>query len=168
MIAAREKENYSYGQPQLIRPVITRNADEKSVRLYLMSLVVAAFLLGALFSYVNALMVNVGYRTETMRLEMRKLQAENQSLEAAIEKLGSLSRVEAVAVTQLGMVRPTLDNVMFVAIGGEKASNPSESEAGRASSAVAGPADLDAVPAALPAADDDTGILKAFLALVTR
>lgn len=169
MIVARERADYGLEEKRRTVPVQVGSGEDKRARLSLMAMVVVAFLLGAAFSYVNAQAMNVGYQTETLRKEIGRLEAENQSLKTAVYKLDSLSRVEALAVTQLGMVRPTPNDVLFVAIGGPgpaAASDAAGLEPTKPAYVASGPAPEER---GLPGGKmSDPGILQAFLDLVVR
>jgi len=168
LIVARERTDYGLEEHRRTVPVEVRSSAEKRARLSLMVMVVIAFLLGAAFSYANTYAMNVSYQAESLKKDIAILEAENQSLKAAIDRLDSLPRVEILAVNQLGMIRPTPNDMLFVAIG----------DPGPA--AVSGAVDPEPTKPAvasdptpeergLPEGEtSDPGILQAFLDLVIR
>lgn len=173
MIAVRERADRfheeihrSPAHEPVGRPVVR----ERQVRLPLIALLVTAFVMAAAFGYANALAVNVGYQAEVLRAEIAELEQERQSLSARLDKLDTLSRVELVAVTELGMVHPSPENVMYVAV------NPSgagttlvDADGPDAPMEPAGPiARHSGEPAGEPAETEGPGIIQAFLELVSR
>lgn len=169
MIAVRERAE-RFGtethRPRTEQPA-TRPFRERQVRLPLTALLVAAFVLAAAFGYVNALAVTVGYRAEALRLELAELERERQSLSARIDKLDSLSRVELVAVNHLGMVRPTPDDVLYVALAPTPVADPSP--AAREASVAADGTAAGRNGGSRELADArETGLFRAFLDFVAR
>ncbi len=79
-------------------------------------LLVSVFLLCLALIYVNALTVSVGYQAEALRMQLTDLEQERQYLRSGLERVASLERVERVAVSELGMVRPTREDVIYVAV----------------------------------------------------
>ncbi len=117
MIVAQEKPNYSYvEQPAQVRWSRPQPRMERRTRILLTVLVVGTFALGVALNLYCARVVQLGYKTAALKAEIARLEAENQNLEVAIGRLDSLERIEVAAVTQLGMVHPSQDNVMFVAV----------------------------------------------------
>jgi len=165
LIAARERAQPYYAAPQAKAPV-TRPVRERQARLYLTALLVTAFALAVACSYVNALAVTVGYQADALRSEIARLDTEKQNLQAAVDRLDSLPRMEALAVARLGMVRPTPDNVMFVAVGA----------GGPAAAPTGGPAVVQEYAAADGGGREvedrksgpESGMLQAFLDLISR
>lgn len=119
MIVAQEKPNYSYvEQPTQtqIRWSRPQPGMGRRTRILLTALVVGTFVLGVALNLYCARVVQLGYKAAMLKAEIARLEAENQNLEVAIGRLDSLERVEAAAVTQLGMVQPSKENVLFVAV----------------------------------------------------
>lgn len=58
--------------------------------------------------------VQLGYRIEALEKEKRELERTNRSLRIEASSLASPSRIEAIAVKRLGMVRPEKDAVVVV------------------------------------------------------
>lgn len=175
MIAAREKADHFCEEFQASAPIETRAVGERSVRLFLMAMVVAAFALGVAFSYANALAVTVGYQAEGLGAEIERLKTENQSLRTAVDKLDSLPRVEFLAVTQLGMVRPTPGDVKVVFIDGGKTTGGTNTVVAAATIPGKGllvnantVSDLGPDESERQAEARESGVLQAFLDLVAR
>lgn len=119
MIAAQEKPNYAYSEvPAYEGPPEPRERvqSERRARMVLTALLLSAFVLGIVYVLFNAFTTNVGYRLENLKREVAAIDAENQSLEMLINKHDSLVRIEALAVAELGMVAPTEENTLTVAI----------------------------------------------------
>jgi cell division protein FtsL len=131
--------------------------------------VVFAFVLAAAFSYANTYTMNVSYQAQKIEKNIGMLEAENQSLRTAINRLDSLPRVEMLAVTQLGMVRPTPNDMLFVAVGDSGLtafSGAADPEPTKPAYAVTGSNPEErGLPGGKPS---DPGILQAFLNLVVR
>lgn len=127
MIAAQEKPDYGYYQlPEMPERLQDYPADpapqpgarcERRARLVITALLLSVFALGIVYVLVNAFTTNIGYRLENVKHQVAALQAENQSLEVLVGRQDSLARIEAVAIAELGMVAPTEENTLQVAIG---------------------------------------------------
>lgn len=168
MIAARERADHYYAAPQAKTPV-TRPIRERQVRLFLTALLLTTFALAVAFSYVNALTVTVGYQAEMLRQEIGRLNTEKQNLQAKLDRLDSLPRVEALAVHRLGMVRPTPGDVMFVAVGAAEsgvtaAADQTETPATHEYAAADGGQQVSETRSKRP----ESGVLQALLDLVVR
>lgn len=163
MIVAREAADYGLEAHRRGVPVQVRSGAGKKARFSLMGMVVFAFVLAAAFSYANTYTMNVSYQAQKIEKNIGMLEAENTSLRMAIDRLDSLPRVEMLAVTQLGMVRPTPNDVLFVAVGD---SGPAGATAPGPAYAVTG-SNLEerGLPGGKPS---DPGMLHAFLNLVVR
>jgi len=74
-------------------------------------LVVAALML-----YVSGKnkIFQLGYRIEALGQEKRALERENRSLRIEAASLSSSARIEEIAIKQLGMVRPSKENLIVV------------------------------------------------------
>ncbi|MBE0466665.1 MAG: cell division protein FtsL [Candidatus Desulforudis sp.] len=170
MIAARERADHYYKEFRATERSETRFVPGKQVRLFITAMVVVVFVLGVAFSYVNALAVNVGYQAERLNVEIARLDAERQSLRTAIDKLDTLPRVEVLAMTELGMVRPTPDNTLFVALGGGNGDSDLGAAPGKeqAMSVCAIPEDGSDTSEQRRVEAREPGILQAFLDFVAR
>ncbi|HHY14003.1 MAG TPA: hypothetical protein GX526_05110, partial [Thermoanaerobacterales bacterium] len=61
-----------------------------------------------------AYIVESKYQLESMKKELAKIEETNQSLKIQLSKLKSLDRIESVARTELGMIEPNLDSIIFI------------------------------------------------------
>ncbi|ACV61933.1 hypothetical protein Dtox_1047 [Desulfofarcimen acetoxidans DSM 771] len=76
------------------------------------SLVLAAFLTGAVISFYCAQIFTMGYKMSKMKKEIAEIQNDSQDMQVEITRLSSLDRVEAMATQKLGMVAPGRDIVL--------------------------------------------------------
>lgn len=58
---------------------------------------------------------NVSYNINQSREELKVVAMENEKLKTQVATLGELETIEAYAVNQLGMVKPTQNNIMYLA-----------------------------------------------------
>ncbi len=169
MIVAREVADYGLEAHRRSVPVQVRSGAGKKARFSLMVMVVFAFVLAAAFSYANTYTMNVSYQAQKIETNIGMLEAENMNLRMAIDRLDSLPRVEMLAVTQLGMVRPTPNDMLFVAVGDSgpaAVSGAAAPEPAKPAYAVTGSNPEErGLPGGKPS---DPGILHAFLNLVVR
>ncbi len=121
MIMAREKtgwhENGAAGKKTSCR--IKRNWKRprpKLDRLLVTGTVLVFFLTGLLVTYYYARLFSLSYQISRLEKELAGLKVENHSLEEEVSRLASLSRVEALAVNKLGMVRPEGGRVLVVTL----------------------------------------------------
>ncbi|MEW5761635.1 MAG: hypothetical protein AB1776_00340 [Bacillota bacterium] len=85
-------------------------------RARLLALLVGSFACGLILVFAHGQVAVTGYRMTDLQREVTALQAEHGALTAAVSALESLDRVEHVATTRLGMVKPAGDNVLYVVL----------------------------------------------------
>ncbi|HIE12225.1 MAG TPA: hypothetical protein EYP63_02170 [Desulfotomaculum sp.] len=106
MMLAKEQA-YVHPLPRERRPVPKRRRRlVRAERAKISALVLLGFLLGLTVVLCQARMAYVGFCLQEFQKEMARVEAENQALEGAIQRLSSPDKVEALAVQKLGMVRP--------------------------------------------------------------
>ncbi|MEW6448401.1 MAG: hypothetical protein AB1426_09990 [Bacillota bacterium] len=105
MILAREQTVRPLPQERrsLPRP---RRRLVRAQRIKISGLVLLGFLLGLTVVLCQARIAYVGFCLQEFQKEMARVEAENQALESAIQRLSSPDKVEALAMQKLGMVRP--------------------------------------------------------------
>ncbi|MEG6521880.1 cell division protein FtsL [Desulfotomaculum sp. 1211_IL3151] len=77
--------------------------------------VIALFVTGVTIAYYYSQIAELGYEISKLQKELSKLQAEQEYLETQANQLMSLQRIEAIATTKLGMVKPDTGEVVLVA-----------------------------------------------------
>ncbi len=77
--------------------------------------ILALFITGLTIAYYYAQVAAVGYQISQLQNELANLQAEQEYLESQANQLLSLQRIEAIATTKLGMVKPNPKEVVLVA-----------------------------------------------------
>lgn len=173
MIAAQEKPNYGYSFPVGEAPAAARGPEprgrvrsERRARVVLTALILSVFALGIVYVLFNAFTTNIGYRLENLKRQVTELDAENQTLEMLVGKLDTLTRVETLAVTDLGMVAPTEEDTLVIAIADPSALQMPVSRVSPAGTAAAD--DDRAPPEAETGAPSDPGLLEVLLGFICR
>ena len=85
---------------------------------------VLALILMSVWQHVH--IVTLGYEIQQAQLEHKQLLQVHQQMRVEVETLSSLDRIEKIATTQLGMVRPFDGQVVLVEPGGPVAPSPEE------------------------------------------
>jgi cell division protein FtsL len=120
------KSKYAVHRP-VVNAYLVRERDRRRVR-ELLAIVVALAPLGAallVYTWVHLEVLAAGYRVEELERRLHGLDQAERRLRLEASYLAAPERVERQAVGELGMVAPTLDQVVFAA------------ELGRAGTAVA-------------------------------
>lgn len=117
MILAKEKSNY-YDQHDYsprprkrVRKVKKVKKNHKAVYVFV---VLVAFLMGIFFTARYAQVAMQGYKINQLKEHLAAIQADNQRLQMEANRLASLDRIEKIAMSDLGMVKP--EGVQFVAV----------------------------------------------------
>lgn len=91
------------------------------------------FLIGAAFVVVILLdiwqhvhIVTLGYEVEQAQRKEKEIQQIHQQLLVEVETLSALDRIEQIATTKLGMVRPHPDQIVLVQKGPAPAASPDD------------------------------------------
>ena len=116
MLAA-ERKRYSYEQDYVFESDHSpkRNVKKKqNVKLKTVLLIVVGFVLGLTVILRYAYIVESKYQLESMKKELIKIERENQILKVQLTELKSLDRIESIATSELGMIEPDLDNIIFI------------------------------------------------------
>lgn len=71
------------------------------------TLLVVAVLCAFMVAYRHTSLTQLGYKAEGLGAQLAVLQKENGEREVRVAQLGTLARVEQLAVTRVGMVRPS-------------------------------------------------------------
>ena len=117
MIVAREQVE-SYSLPgEITQPRRRRRRAEglpRGQRLAATGLVLLFFATGILVAFYCAQVAATGYRIHKVENDLAMLRKETHGLHGEITSLSSLDRVEVVAVSRLGMVKPEANQVVMV------------------------------------------------------
>ncbi|AEF95184.1 Septum formation initiator [Desulfotomaculum nigrificans CO-1-SRB] len=118
MSVAQEKFNYTLPEEQTFeRSGARRRLSRQTIvrgKLLLTGSIFTLFLTGVAIAYYFAQIANVGYQISRLQNELDELQAEHEYLESQTNQLMSLQRIEAIATTKLGMVKPNTKEVVLV------------------------------------------------------
>jgi cell division protein FtsL len=132
-------------------------------------LVFLFFAIGILVAFYCAQVAATGYRMHKLENDLSMLRKETHGLHSDIARLSSLDRVEAVAVSRLGMVKPEPNQVVMVKTDLAAAEAMATNNTGREAGAVEG----TAPPAAGEQAAGEAGagegrnwVIQAFVNLV--
>lgn len=126
MVVAQEKPYYT-SLPRKTRRLQKRpvvHLISRRERLVLTGLVLLSFCAAILVVYFYAQVLIAGYQLNKLKKELNELDIKTQALSENISRLSSLERVERVATTKLGMVKPDTGQMVLVKAG------PAENPAG--------------------------------------
>ncbi|MTI85253.1 MAG: cell division protein FtsL [Firmicutes bacterium] len=119
MIVAREQVQDNYGVPSASpredkRKRSSLQAEHLSMRHRLISvgLIALTFVVGITISFYYAQVYITNYRIQNTQKQLAVLQQETDALYSDLAELSSLERVERVAISELGMVRPDGSDVV--------------------------------------------------------
>ncbi|TYO95922.1 cell division protein FtsL [Desulfallas thermosapovorans] len=119
MIVAREKTEY-YGLPE--KPSRSRRPRKgaamrgllRKERLALTGLVLLGFSCCLVIAFYYTQVLITGYRISMAEKELARLRVESHDLYTEVNQLASLENIEAIAVHELGMVKPQNDRIVIV------------------------------------------------------
>jgi len=116
LIVAQEKPQYQSPPGKRRHPVPTARRAPLTCRgrLTLTGLVVLAFLTGIMVCYLHVQIMTTGEQMVTVEKKLDDLDVQTRELSGQVAALSSLKRVEQVATTRLGMVRPDNSQVVLV------------------------------------------------------
>lgn len=118
MIVAREQARHDYGiyrKGKQKRQVPRRGRHlSRHHRLLFTGMVALAFFTGVVISFYYAQVFVTSYRIYNLQNQLVELQKETDDLYGEIAKLTSLERIEKVATSKLGMVKPGDTDVIKV------------------------------------------------------
>jgi cell division protein FtsL len=89
--------------------------------------IVLVFALGIIISIFYSRVLITGYQITRLQEELAEMEKETRSLAEEVSRLSSLERVEVVATTRLGMVKPGEDQVLLVKATGDSRERQQES-----------------------------------------
>lgn len=150
-----------------MHPPVRRTRPKRLRRrgqLALTALILLCFALGIVISLFYAEMIITGYQISRLEKNLANLELETRGLSEEMSKLSSLERVEAVATTRLGMVKPDERQVVLVQAGPEPAISSSSEKTGSPSPGAEAP-DSQCKP---PGHKTPHWVLQALAELVTR
>ncbi|MTI81414.1 MAG: hypothetical protein FH758_11120 [Firmicutes bacterium] len=124
MVLARE--NLDYNLPQESPPEQLSKVTEKSQRknlgraqarqkIKLTLMVLCCFAMGIIVAYYYAQIAIMGHKVDTLQNRLAELRLESHSLDQKVTQIASLKHIEAIATSELGMVKPGSRKVMLVA-----------------------------------------------------
>ena len=116
MVVAQERYNH-YSLPEEDSRVIRRPKPSRlpqKGKLALIGLVFLTFSTGMLIAFYYSQVLVTGYKTYSLGKELATISQETVSLEQEVDRLNSLDRIEQVATTKLGMVKPGVKDVVVV------------------------------------------------------
>ncbi|MBO8136618.1 MAG: cell division protein FtsL [Desulfotomaculum sp.] len=124
MLLAREKLEYgapyeSVPEKQKLnekRQSRTRVSRQAIVRkkVTLTFMVLCCFVMGIMVAYYYAQIAYLGYKIDSLERRLAELRLESHSLDQKVSKITSLQYIEAIATSELGMVKPSGRNVVLV------------------------------------------------------
>lgn len=116
MLVAPQKWDYSY-EPVLPAPKAAkqRRLATKS-KCLIVAIIICAFLTGLALTSQVALFVDKGYQITKLKKDIQSLQTANERLKLEIDQASSLDRVEQVALNDLGMTKPSLEDMEFIPV----------------------------------------------------
>ncbi|ABO49207.1 cell division protein FtsL [Desulforamulus reducens MI-1] len=119
MSVAQEKFSYAVSEEKLYEKRKTRRELSKRAlrrgKVLVTCCILAMFATGVAIAYYYSQVSTLGYQISQLQKDLSKLQAEQEYLESQANQLMSLQRIEAIATTKLGMVKPNSDEVVLVA-----------------------------------------------------
>ncbi|KUK65733.1 MAG: Cell division protein FtsL [Desulfotomaculum sp. 46_80] len=116
MVAVQEQSKYTSLPERLNKPARqSRNAPlSRRQKLIIAGLVLSVFISGIFVVFLYAQMVSTGYQIYKLRMQTASLDMQVKDLSEELERLSSLDRIEMVATTKLGMVRPDMKTMVVV------------------------------------------------------
>ncbi|MDK2887690.1 MAG: hypothetical protein PWP72_568 [Thermoanaerobacter sp.] len=128
MIVAREKPYYHSPPEKGSAPAgYPRPQERPREYLALALVIVLVFALGIIISIFYSRVLITGYQITRLQEELAEMEKETRSLAEEVSRLSSLERVEVVATTRLGMVKPGEDQVLLVKATGDSRERQQES-----------------------------------------
>jgi cell division protein FtsL len=130
------KQEWDYYQPPAPQPVITAKLRPyPSIRKQCLQLIALAAALAMLITVHSEIIVRAGYDLMDMKVQVAKMEKENDLLRLEVAKLKSPQRIQQIATTKLGMVQP--QNTYYAAAAPKTTgASPSGEAAGRVASAL--------------------------------
>ncbi|KUK65457.1 MAG: Cell division protein FtsL [Desulfotomaculum sp. 46_80] len=116
MVAVQEQSKYTSLPERLNKPARQSRNEFLSRRqkLVIVGLVLSVFIAGIFVVFLYAQMVNTGYQIYKLRMQTASLDMQVKDLSEELERFSSLDKIEMVATTKLGMVRPDLNKLVII------------------------------------------------------
>lgn len=116
MIVAKEQPYYQSppGEKRRPAPVPRPKTLSRRRQLALTGLVLLAFITGIAICYLHAQIMTTGCQIVSLQKNLGDLDVQTRELSEQVAGLSSLQRIEQVATTRLGMVKPDNKNVVLV------------------------------------------------------
>ncbi|MDD2569251.1 MAG: hypothetical protein PHN47_00345 [Clostridia bacterium] len=99
--------------------VCQKKERNKRVKFRITFTVVAILLVALTYTAMEAKITMYGYEINTTKLAIADIENDNAKLLLQVEELSSPERIAAYAVTELGMVQPTADHILYKEISSE-------------------------------------------------
>ncbi|WP_227767116.1 cell division protein FtsL [Zhaonella formicivorans] len=116
MLVVPKKYEYTY-EPVIALPQTPKNRQiPVKAKMGIMLLIICAFVTGLALTSRVALFTQKGYQITKLKKEIQSLQTANERLKLEIDQLKSLDRIEKIAVNDLGMTEPTVEDMEFVPV----------------------------------------------------
>lgn len=121
-VAAHEQPYYSslpgesHGKSHKVRKrkKIRSSSLPRHERLAMTSLVLLIFAAGISVVFFYAQIVNAGYQVNKIKKEINELDIQTRDMREDVARFSSLERVEEVATTKLGMIKPDGNQMILV------------------------------------------------------
>jgi cell division protein FtsL len=112
----RKRENKEYDDLNKAKKEMLKNMKNKRFKskLYTMRNISVIFIIGLAIVFRYSMIYNYENKLNNVRIEEKKITAENEQLKLDLVKMNNLSNIEEIAVNQLHMVRPDKSEVVFM------------------------------------------------------
>ncbi|MBM7855932.1 cell division protein FtsL [Desulfohalotomaculum tongense] len=120
MVLAREKLDYNLPPeqpPERLPKAPGRKLPRRDPvrrKLALTFMVLCCFVMGVMVAFYYAQIAYVGYKIELLQHKLAELRLESHNLDQKVSKVVSMKHIEAIATSELGMVKPNSENVVPV------------------------------------------------------
>lgn len=104
-------------QPELSRQQVTRTTrNVNQHRKVMVKCVLGLFVYAVILVFLCSKSASLGYEIEGLNKEIGNLETKNHRMEYQIAQMSSLSRVEKIAVSQLGMQNAEMNNSLAMEV----------------------------------------------------
>jgi len=118
LVVAQEQPYYSSlpkkSRKTRKRKIVHANSLPRRERLAMTGLVLLIFIVGISVVFFYAQMVIVGYQVNKIKKEINDLDIQTRDINENLARLSSLERVEELATTKLGMIKPDASKMILV------------------------------------------------------
>jgi len=127
LVAKQISHDYSYHEePVVSRKRRGRKAGPVQEKLILVGCIFLAVITGLMLAATHAQITDRNANIIQVKQEISDLQNANERLKLEIARLKSLDRIENIAMTQLGMVEPGIEDIQYVAFDDKNGSKASD------------------------------------------